>query len=138
MNRTTLAEATKLLPRGNTNKKYRLRNYIMLMNDVTARDLLKLDHTAVGGDLAQDMFKNGLVIDTVLGVKALFTIKADLVPDDTVYFFAAPEFLGRAYYLTDWTMFMKKEAYFVEMFSYWYGGFAIGNVAACAVAKFNQ
>jgi hypothetical protein len=51
-----------------------------------------------------------------------------------VFFFAAPEFLGKAYYLTDWTMYMKKEAYFIEMFSAWLGGFAIGNIAGVCMA----
>lgn len=138
LNRQSFAEAKKMLPRGNSNGKYRLRNYIALMNDVTAQDWLKLDRLAVGGDLAQDFFKNGLTTDTFFGVKAIFTIKDNLVPDNYVYFFAAPEFLGKCFYLTDWTMFMKKEAYFIEMFSYWLGGFAIGNVAGCAVCRFNQ
>jgi hypothetical protein len=35
-------------------------------------------------------------------------------------------------------MYMKKEAFFIEMFSYWLGGFAFGNVAGVAVARFNQ
>jgi hypothetical protein len=33
-------------------------------------------------------------------------------------------------------MYMKKEAYFIEMFSYWLGGVGIGNVAGVALAKF--
>ena len=138
LNRSSFAEAKKMLPRGNSNGKYRLRNYICLMNDVTAQDWLKLDRNAVGGDLSEEFFRNGLTTDTFLGVKAIFTIKDDLVPDNYVYFFAAPEFLGKCFYLTDWTMFMKKEAFFIEMFSYWLGGFAFGNVAGIALAKFNQ
>jgi len=138
INRETFAEATKMLPRGNSNGKYRLRNYICLMNDVTARDWLKLDRLAVGGDLAQEFFQKGLTTDTFLGVKAVFTIKANLVPDNYIYFFTAPEFLGRCFYMTDWTMYMKKEAYFIEMFSYWLGGMAFGNVAAVALCRFNQ
>jgi len=138
LNRDTFVEAKKLLPRGNAQGKFRLRNYICLMNDVTAQDWLKLDRNEVGGDLAEDFFKNGLTTDTFLGVKAIFTIKSDLVPDNYVYYFAAPEFLGKCFYLTDWTMYMKKEAYFIEMFSYWLGGFAFGNVAGMALARFAQ
>lgn len=137
LNRSSFAEAKKMLPRGNSNGKYRLKNYIALMNDVTAQDWLKLTRDQVGGDLAEDFFRNGLTTDTFLGVKAIFTIKDDLIPDNHVYFFAAPEFLGKCFYLTDWTMYMKKEAFFIEMFSYWLGGFAFGNVAGMALAKFN-
>ena len=137
LDQTSFAEAKKLLPRGNANGKFRARNYICLMNDVTAQDWLKLKYTDIG-DLATEFFKNGLTTDSFQGVKSLFTIKADLVPDNYVYFFAAPEFLGKCFYLTDWTMYMKKEAYFIEMFSYWLGGFAFGNIAGMAVARFNR
>jgi len=54
-----------------------------------------------------------------------------------VWFFAAPEFLGNGYILQDWTTYMKKEAYFIELFSYWLGGFSIGNIAAVALADFD-
>jgi hypothetical protein len=138
LNRESFAEAKKMLPRGNSEGKFRLRNYVALMNDVTAQDWLKLDRNAVGGDLSEEMFRNGLTIDNFLGVKTIFTIKDDLVPDNYVYFFAAPEFLGKCFYLSDWTMYMKKEAFFIEMFSYWLGGFAFGNVAGMALARFNQ
>jgi hypothetical protein len=136
--RDTFAEAKKLLPRGNAQGKFRLRNYIALMNDVSAQDLLKRPATDVGDEIAGDTWKNGLTTDTIMGVKCVFTIKSDLVPDNYVYFFAAPEFLGKCFYLTDWTMYMKKEAYFIEMFSYWLGGFAFGNIAGMALARFNQ
>lgn len=138
LNRETFAEAKKMLPEGNAQGRFNLRNYCCLMNDVTAQDLLKLNRDEVGGDLAQDMFKNGLTMDTLMGVKCLFTIKSALVPNNYVYFFAAPEFLGKAYYLDDWTMYMKKEAYFIEMYSYWLGGMGIGNIAGVALARFNQ
>jgi len=136
LNRSSFAEAKKLLPRGNSSGQFRCRNYACLMNDTTAQNWLKLDRAAVGGDLAEDFFKNGLTTDTFMGVKSIFTVKDDLVPDNWVYFFAAPEYLGKCFYFTDWTMFMKKEAYFIEWFSYWFGGFAIGNIAGVALCKF--
>jgi len=139
LNRETFADATKLLPtpRVNGDGKLVLRNYVALMNDITARDLLKLTRDEVGGDLSQDMFKNGLTTDTIMGVKCIFTIKAQLVPTNTIYFFAEPGFLGKSFYLTDWTMFMEKKAFFIEWFSHWLGGFAFGNMAGMARVDFN-
>jgi hypothetical protein len=137
LNRDTFAEARNMLPKGNAEGKFRLRNYCCLMNETTAGQLLKLDRNAVGGDLSQEFFKNGLTIDTFMGLKMMFTIKDDLVPDNYVYFFAEPAFLGKGFYLHDWTSFMKKEAFFIETFSYWMGGLAIGNIAGCALARFN-
>ena len=73
-----------------------------------------------------------------MGIKTLFTIKNNLIPENWVYFFAEPSYLGKCFYLDDWTMYMKKEAFFIEMFSYWFGGFAFGNVAGMALARFHQ
>lgn len=139
LTKENFVEAKKMLPRGSTTLtgKFRLRNYVALMNDVTAQDWQKLTVPEIGYEPVTDMFRNGMTMDTFLGIKNVFTIKDDLVPDNVVYFFAAPEFLGKCFYMTDWTMFMKKEAYFVEMFSYWMGGFAIGNVAAVCRADFD-
>lgn len=137
LNRDNFAEATKMLPAGNEDGKFVTRNYCCLMNEITARDLLKLERPEVGGDKAQDFFLNGLTTDTIMGIKCLFTIKNHLVPTGWVYFFAEPDFLGKCFYLDDWTMYVKKEAYFISMFSYWMGGFAFGNTAGIALARFN-
>ena len=138
INKENLVEALKMLPRGSKTMpgKFRLFNHVMLMNDVTAQDVLKLNAEEVSHAVVEGYWKNGLQSDTILGAKAIFTIKDDLVPDNTIYFFAAPEFLGKCFYIDDWTMYMKKEAYFINMFSYWYGGFGIGNVAGVAKAVF--
>lgn len=138
IDRDSWTDATKMLPRPNTDGKFAARNYIALMNDVTARDLLKLNRNEVGGDLAQKNWVEGLTTDTVEGIKLVTTIKSNIVPEGYVYFFAEPSFLGHCYYLTDWTMSLKKEAFFIEFFSYWLGGFGFGNVAGMALARFNQ
>ena len=137
LNRQNFALARNMLPTGNAEGKFRLRNYISLMNETTAGNLLRYTRNEVGGDLAQTFFTDGLTIDKFMGVKTLFTIKDDLVPDGYVYFFAEPAFLGKCFYLHDWTMFLKKEAFFIEFFSYWLGGMAIGNVAGVALARFD-
>ena len=138
LNRESWTEASKMLPRPNPDGKFVCRNYIALMNDVTARDVLKLNRNEVGGDLAQKNWIEGLTTDTIEGIKIITTIKSNIVPENYVYFFAEPSFLGHCYYLTDWTMFLKKEAFFIEFFSYWLGGFGFGNVAGMALARFNQ
>ena len=138
LNRESGTAASKMLPRPNPDGKCVGRNYIALMNDVTARDGLKLNRNEVGGDLAQKNWVEGLTTDTIEGIKIITTIKSNIVPENYVYFFAEPSFLGHCYYLTDWTMFLKKEAFFIEFFSYWLGGFGFGNVAGMALARFNQ
>jgi len=89
---------------------------VMLMNTVTADDFVKMSRSEVGGDLAQDMFVNGLPSKTLLGVKPIYTIKRDLVPDGVIYLFSSEEFFGKYYRLQPLTVFMKNEAYFLEYF----------------------
>lgn len=130
-------EASKMLPKGNASDEYVLRNYIALMNDVTAQDWLKLGVEDIGDENVSKNYREGLTQAAPYGVRTIFTTKRSLVPDNRVWFFPKPEFLGKAYYLQDWTMFVKKEAYFIEQFAYWLGGFGIGNVAGVCMADFD-
>lgn len=138
--RENFAEAKKMMLRGSTfsgmGNKFHLRNHICLMNEITAQEILKFRRDQAGGDISEEMLKDGLVFEKIFGVKAIYTIKEALVPTGTVYFFAAPEFLGKCFYLNDWIMYMKKEAFMIEMFSYWLGGMTIGNVAGVCRADF--
>jgi len=138
LTRENLVEATKMLPAGNDNDKFIARNYVMLAHENTLRDVLKLTRDQIGGDLAEDQWKNGLTSTTILGIKAISTIKRSLVPEGYIYFFAEPTFLGHNYTLTDWTMYLNKEAFFIKWFSYWLGGFSFGNIAGMALARFGE
>lgn len=136
LTRDNFVDATKMLPMGNSRGEFVARNYIMLAHENTLRDVLKFTRDEAGGDLAEEQWKNGLTSTTILGIKAISTIKNNLVPEGFVYFFAEPSFLGHNYTLTDWTMYLNKEAFFIKWFSYWLGGFSFGNIAGMAVARF--
>ena len=56
----------------------------------------------------------------------IITIKRALVPDDTIFFFADPKWLGKFYMLEDTTMYIRREAFMLEFFSYQTGGAAFG------------
>lgn len=59
-----------------------LNNGVILMNRRTAKEFLKFDRSEIGGDLAQDLFKQGLTAlqeAMIFGVKHIFTIKRNLV-----------------------------------------------------------
>ena len=66
----------------------------------------------------------------------IVTIKRNLVPDSTFFFFAEPKFLGKFYVLEDTTMAIERKFYFLEFFAYEEIGSAIGNVAGIARADF--
>lgn len=107
---------------------------VMLMNNVTYADLLKFDRSEVGGDEAQTQYIEGLPVKPILGVPVIPTIKYDLIGDGEVYLFSSEDFLGKYYELQPLTVWMKNEAFFLEMFQYAEWSLAIGNVkGACRI-----
>ena len=116
-----LVESLKFLP------KLRRPIGCMLMSDVTAKELLKWDAVDVGDAVASDQYYKGLVTGTVFGIKALFTIKNDLVPDNFIYFYSTEDFLGKFYVLQDATVYIKHEADMLEFFTYESIGIGVGN-----------
>jgi hypothetical protein len=100
---------------------------VALMNNVTAADLLKLERSEIGGDLAEKHFVEGVPSAKILGVSSIYTIKRELVPDGTVYFFSSEEFLGKYFRLQPLTVFMETKAFFLQFFQYMNIGMSIGN-----------
>ena len=100
---------------------------IMLMNTTTGMDLLKMDRSEVGGDKAEEQYVSGVPVLTPLGVKAIFTIKRDLIPDGTVYLFSSEEFMGKYYRLQPLTVYMKNEAFFLRFMQYMNISLSIAN-----------
>jgi len=89
-----------------------LNNGVFLMNRHTAKEFLEWDRSEIGGDLAQTLLKEGVSgFDEakIFNVRHIFTMKRDLVPDNVVFEFAEPSFLGRAYVLEDVTMYVEKK-----------------------------
>lgn len=101
---------------------------VMLMNNITAQEFVKMSRSEVGGDLAQEMFVNGLPSKTLLGVKPIYTLKSELVPDNTIYLFSSEEFFGKYYRLQPLTVFMETKAFFIQFFQYLNISLSIGNV----------
>lgn len=112
-----------------------LNNGVFLMNRKTAKNILTFTRDEIGGDLSQDLFKNGLKSLTsteIFGIKHIFTMKRDLVPDNVVYLFTEPGYLGKFYTLTDVTMYVKKEKDFLRFSARETIGCTIANMAGVA------
>ena len=101
---------------------------VMLMNNITAMEFVKMSRSEIGGDMAQEMWVSGLPSKTLLGVKPIYTLKSDLIPDNTVYFFSSEEFFGKYYRLQPLTVFMETKAFFIQFFQYLNISMSIGNV----------
>jgi len=108
-----------------------------VINSVTANQVLKLNAVETGDEITTQMLREGIsALDGLFGLNWLVTIKRYLVPDDTIYFFADPDYIGRSYVLTDVTMVTKVEGPDIEWWYYETIGGAIANVAGLARADF--
>lgn len=132
MSRDTIQEALKIMPKTPSH----LEVNTVLINNVTIREILKWGYDEAGGDLSGDMLKNGWSEIDLMGCKWVITIKRDLVPDDTMYLFGDPRFIGKSYLLEDTTMHIKREAFMIEFFAYETLGGSIGHTGGLARADF--
>lgn len=130
--RDSVNDALKILP----STPAHLETATILVNNVTIKDVQKWGYDEVGGDLSEEILRQGFGERTLLNTRVIVTIKRRLVPDNEMYFFAEPKTLGKFLLLTDTTMHIKREAYMLEFFAYESCGSAIGNVAAIARARF--
>lgn len=101
---------------------------VMLMNNITAQEFVKMGRSEIGGDQAQETWNTGLPQKTILGVKPIYTLKSELVPDNTIYLFSSEEFFGKYYRLQPLTVFMETKAFFIQFFQYMNISLSIGNV----------
>ena len=114
-----------------------LNNGVILMNRRTAKNFLNFDRSEIGGDLAQSLFTDGLTAlqeAKIYGVPHIFTIKRDLVPDNVVYVFTEPGYLGRFYELQALTMYLEKRKNILRHSARETIGFTIANTGG--VQKF--
>lgn len=133
LTRQSIAHAMKGLP--STNRH--LNPAKVLVNNITIWDVVALDRTAVGGDLAEEIFVNGFGERQIMGVNWAISIKTDLVPNNIIFEFAEPKFLGDFFILDDVTLSSKHEDYFISFFAYESVGCTIANSAAVAKVSFS-
>jgi hypothetical protein len=130
--RNSWADSLKVLPNTPSN----LEVHTVLMNNITVKDLMKWQRNELGGDVAEDIVKNGFSLKELFGKTLLITIKKGLVATGTTYHFADPKFIGKFYELERPTMFIKREAWNVEFFSYEEIGAGIGHASSVARIDF--
>lgn len=130
--RDTLCDSLKVMPNTPSN----LEVHCCLINNITIKDVMKFSRNEMGGDLSQDIMKQGWSLQEFLGVKWLITIKKGLVPTNRVYQFADPKFIGKSYVLEDTTMYIRREAYMLEFFAYETLGGTIGHTSGLAIIDF--
>lgn len=126
--RETFADALKIMPR--TPSHFEAETG--LINNVTVKELLKWGRDEMGGDFSQDIVKNGWAETRLMNIDLIITIKRDLVPDDSMFMFSSPKFIGKSYELEPTTMYIRREAFMLEYFAYQTGGGSFGHTNGLA------
>ena len=132
ISRDSVADARKILPETPSH----LETATILLNNITIKDVEKWGRDEMGGDLSEEMLRNGFSERNFMNCRWIITIKTNLVPTNQMYFFAEPKFLGKFFVLTDTTMHIKREAFMLEFYAYQSVGSAIANTAGIARAVF--
>lgn len=130
--RDTLWDSLKVMPNTPSN----LEVHTVLVNNITIKDVGKFTHNEMGGTLSEDIMKSGWSLQEFMGVKWIITIKKGLVATNSMYQFADPKFIGKSYELEATTMYIRREAYFLEFFAYESLGGAIGHTSGLARVDF--
>lgn len=130
--RETLEEAFTILPKTPAH----LEVNTVLINNVTRRRIQSWGRDEVGGDKSQDWLMNGWTGDKFMNANWIVTIKRDLVPDDSIFMFGDPAFIGKNFVLEQTTMSVKREDFWIMWFTYKCLGGAIGNTNSLARADF--
>lgn len=114
---------------------YNLRPTMAVCNQVTGMEFEKMTRDEAGGDLSQELLTRGWTEREWFGVQFVVTIKRDIIPDNRIYWFASPEFIGKNFLLEEPSLNVKRESGFMlEMFGYMTLGVGIGNLASIAVS----
>ncbi len=130
--RSNLWDSFKIMPSTPSN----LEVHTVLLNNITIKEVAKLNRTDMGGDLSEEIMRNGWTYSEFMGVQWIITIKKGLVPTNTMYHFADPKFIGKSYMIEDTTMYIRREAYFIEFFAYETLGGTIGHTSGLARVDF--
>jgi hypothetical protein len=131
--RDTLWDGLKILPNTPSN----LETHTVLINHITIKEVAKFSRNEMGGDLSADIMRQGWTLQEFMGKQWIITIKKGLVPTNTLYYFADPKFMGKSYTLEDTTMYIRREAYMLEFFSYETLGASIGHTSSVGRADYN-
>jgi hypothetical protein len=128
------------IPNLTTATKYLLQKQVpvasILMTHSLYMDLLKQPSTQIGSPLASALTAGEKNLDNFFGFKIITTNKNDILPDNRVIIFTAPQYLGQMYLLQDATVFLKTEADMVSFTTYEAPGIGLGNVNGFVIADF--
>ena len=108
----------------------------ILMTQSMYADYIKQPATTIGSELTSQLVAGEKTLDNFYGFKILVTNKNDILPDNQIVIFTAPQYLGQSYLLQDATVFLKTEADIVSFTTYEALGTGLGNINGVVIANF--
>lgn len=132
LSRSSIKDAQKIIPQGPTH----LQAATAVINNVSIHEVMKWGRDEVGGDFSQDMLMKGWSEQQFMNMNWVVTIKRDLVPDDSMYFFCDPKFTGKFFTLEDATMYVKADGPMIEWYNYEIISLTLANYGTLARADF--
>lgn len=134
--REAIVDVLNIVPKNGV--VFGLETSTLLINQVTAKTFMKYGREETGGDHSQDVFLNGLSEINLFGKTWIVTIKRDLVPDGRIYCYTDPDYIGKNYVLTDTTVTVKQEKFFIQFDCIMEQGATIGNILGLGAAQFTN
>lgn len=110
----------------------------ILMTNTLFNDILGLEFSDIGSKVAGEIIVNGYAYNNLLGHKLVTTIKDDLIPNNEVWLFAPPDFLGKFFILNQPKFWIDKEANIVRFQAWEDISLGIKNSRAVAVLRLND
>lgn len=124
MSRITIGDAFK--DAFNPPSRIPIKN--ILTNAATAHELWKFDRPEIGGDAAEDILFEGWGSRPLNGANLILSIKKELIPNDTMFFFGDNRFLGKFYSWQEPMLYVKKEDHMIHFRASEIIGMAIAHV----------
>lgn len=108
-----------------------------VMNYGTYCDFGAFGRDDVGGDMAQDMFINGVTLTKIQGIDTVVTTKSELVGDNDVYIYTDPKYYGGFYTYEDVSMVTdEQDDIWLSFFAHEMIGMSVVNAAGVAKVSF--
>lgn len=108
-----------------------------MLNYATYMDLGVLDRVEAGGDIAQDIYLNGVTQTKMFGVPVVVTTKRELVADNDMYIYSDPRYYGGFYTYEDVSMITdEQDNIWLSFFMHEIIGASVVNAAGVAKVTF--
>jgi hypothetical protein len=109
-----------------------------LMTSTLFNDILGLEFSDLGDKMASEIIVNGYAYNNFLGKKLVTTIKDNIIPNNEVWLFAPPDFMGRFYVLNNPKFYIDKRGNMVEFQAYEDIALGIKRARSVAVLRLND